>query len=587
MASVSTATARMDDCAHKDNSRHECETANRSTQDQQIPGKLMDMRIEKTHNTPSADMQRVTHDLHELSICPSGSPNPASGSFVHEPLQLNTASIRLVEILNPHTDGTIRCSIRHTKIAYPLQYTCLSYVWGSPDTTHWILMNEKPMRVRQNLWEFLRTVSDKKEKSNVSDESLRISTCYYDLWVDALCIDQTNEKEKNHQVQQMGQIYKGATEVIAWLGRDANTAALFQHYKWRPPTLRDKETGHSEPWSDLFRDLGKITYWNRAWVVQEIVLAKQVYLLSQEFTIQLRDLKYIDEVVEDLVSVPEITGLITLVTNFSKTPIPPLKLIELVELFRHKECKDVRDRIYSVLSISCDGAKLPVNYDSSMVELARSVFRLSAGGVCLTNIFTTLQVLELGSTASNPEFYSPLVGLHRSKMLQYLSPCTHCGEKTGSFSRHISISTVTETRYICLLSNHSGSLAIKGVHEVCHNGHLCLVRGAGLGSGSFEWHLFWRPFDGISWRKLEHQKYIITTKHGAFRALFLSVGLIGELIELISLEQDHNVQYDLALEEFRHRPFRRLKWIVVKQLNRSTTHERVSGITALLPTTRD
>jgi hypothetical protein len=36
--------------------------------------------------------------------------------------------------------------------------------------------------------------------------------------IDAICIDQQNVKERNHQVQQMSAIYSTATEVIAWLG---------------------------------------------------------------------------------------------------------------------------------------------------------------------------------------------------------------------------------------------------------------------------------------------------------------------------------------------------------------------------------
>ncbi|RKK85082.1 hypothetical protein BFJ69_g1783 [Fusarium oxysporum] len=38
------------------------------------------------------------------------------------------------------------------------------------------------------------------------------------LWVDALCIDQTNIKERGHQVSRMGEIYKKADKVIVWLG---------------------------------------------------------------------------------------------------------------------------------------------------------------------------------------------------------------------------------------------------------------------------------------------------------------------------------------------------------------------------------
>jgi hypothetical protein len=587
MASMSTMTAQADERARKDNTRYECEATNRSTQCEQISGKLVELRRENTHAIPSADIQHVTEDLYEVSICPSNSPNPAGDPFVHEPIQLNTASIRLVDILPPHTNGTIRCSVRHTQISGPLvktAYTCLSYAWGPPATTHTILMNEKPMKVGHNLWEFLCAVTVRKWKDPGKRHS--IGSWYHDLWIDALCIDQTNDKEKNHQVQKMGRIYQGANEVIAWLGGDPSTAALFDYDEKDIPEFLGRGTEKSQLLRDLYQDLGEITYWNRAWVVQEIILAKDVYFLSRESTIRLYDLRRIGEKLGVLARVPEVAGLLKLVTERSMT-VRPFNLIEIVELFRNKGCKDVRDRIYSVLSISCDGARLPVKYDSSMVELARSALRLYKDGVCLPNVFTILQAIEMGSKDLGLESYWPFIGLHRLKMQQHISPCTQCGEHRGTFPESISIPTVTDTRYICLHCNHSGLSMPIGVHQVCHNGHLCLVQGTELKSGSYDWHLFWMPFGGICWRKLEHQKYIITTKHGAFRALSLSVALVCELIELISLEQNHDAHYDLALEELKHRSFRRIKWTVFKQLGGSTTHETVSEINGTLPATQD
>ena len=40
---------------------------------------------------------------------------------------------------------------------------------------------------------------------------------YEPIWVDALCIKQKDHKEKGHQVQNMGQIYRRADFVWIWL----------------------------------------------------------------------------------------------------------------------------------------------------------------------------------------------------------------------------------------------------------------------------------------------------------------------------------------------------------------------------------
>jgi hypothetical protein len=39
------------------------------------------------------------------------------------------------------------------------------------------------------------------------------------LWDDAICMDQTNILERNHQVQLMWDIYSGAEDVAIWLGQ--------------------------------------------------------------------------------------------------------------------------------------------------------------------------------------------------------------------------------------------------------------------------------------------------------------------------------------------------------------------------------
>ena len=38
------------------------------------------------------------------------------------------------------------------------------------------------------------------------------------MFIDALCIDQSDIAERNHQVRQMGDVYRAAKAVVAWLG---------------------------------------------------------------------------------------------------------------------------------------------------------------------------------------------------------------------------------------------------------------------------------------------------------------------------------------------------------------------------------
>jgi hypothetical protein len=53
------------------------------------------------------------------------------------------------------------------------------------------------------------------------------------LWIDALCIDQENVIERNHQVQQMGEIFSRASNVLAWLGSNRTIEIYFAEVSGR------------------------------------------------------------------------------------------------------------------------------------------------------------------------------------------------------------------------------------------------------------------------------------------------------------------------------------------------------------------
>ena len=55
---------------------------------------------------------------------------------------------------------------------------------------------------------------------NLSDflRFLRLPRASRLLWADAICIDQTTDVEKNHQLRLMGRIYRQAKEVVVWFG---------------------------------------------------------------------------------------------------------------------------------------------------------------------------------------------------------------------------------------------------------------------------------------------------------------------------------------------------------------------------------
>ncbi|CAO2654062.1 Nn.00g107950.m01.CDS01 [Neocucurbitaria sp. VM-36] len=100
-------------------------------------------------------------------------------------------------------------------------YTALSYVWGNAATPSKITVNGCEFPVTENLWVALRHLQYK-----------HIAPA---IWIDAICIDQKNEDEKNYQVPLMGRIYSNARKVLVWLGpgtEDSDQAFMILHEFW-------------------------------------------------------------------------------------------------------------------------------------------------------------------------------------------------------------------------------------------------------------------------------------------------------------------------------------------------------------------
>lgn len=101
--------------------------------------------------------------------------------FSYSPLDTLSGYIRVVQLLKElSTEGLIQCTIKHVRMSdHP--YRCLSYVWGSGSEHVPILMDGKIFYVRLNLHQFLAT--------------FRSAWAGLNLWIDALCINQSNVLE--------------------------------------------------------------------------------------------------------------------------------------------------------------------------------------------------------------------------------------------------------------------------------------------------------------------------------------------------------------------------------------------------------
>jgi hypothetical protein len=137
--------------------------------------------------------------------------------YRYSPLSLRRDSIRLLRLMpNKVESADIHCELFEYSLQEPCKgthlYEALSYVWGNP---------EKKLPLRIHNQSFDATV-------NLHAALLRLRNHFMEriLWVDAICIDQENQEEKEHQIQSMAKIYSQANRVVIWLGEAAEDSDL-------------------------------------------------------------------------------------------------------------------------------------------------------------------------------------------------------------------------------------------------------------------------------------------------------------------------------------------------------------------------
>jgi hypothetical protein len=399
--------------------------------------------------------------------------------FSHAPLDLaNPNTIRLIEVLPPlAADGTIQCRLTHTTT--DAQYSCLSYVWGAEDADHTILINNLPFKVRKNLWEFLSKASGRStsnqsvETSNINDD-WSIRTAIQALWVDALCIDQENTSERNHQVQQMGDIYRRSQRTIAWLGNDS---------------LTDSFLGDVVTLSTFCKNV----YWHRAWITQELLLATDISFIGGGNSIDLDDLKS---------DMGEVLAGFSRAYGYSKFQVlfdilergEKCTLIENLWRFRQKHCLDRRDLVYSLLSISRNSLHFEVDYNVKLSDLALRVLQFLGEDFCLCSAKITLQTLEVLDEFSNAterpfatvRLLSPISSSH--------FVCMQCNEVIRQDKIATELFPYLETRFYCLSCSHSDSrIQYLVTQEALRHGHLILTRDLSDKEQSpcHPWNIYW------------------------------------------------------------------------------------------------
>lgn len=308
---------------------------------------------------------------------------------------------RLLRLTRRGLFGGFKKSLIHVPLKELPAYECISYAWGDSTKTHSILIDGLQFPVSTNVYNILR------ERASIWSSR--------HLWIDAICINQMDNKEKTRQVCQMRTIYKSADRVTIYLGNppDARLAEnLLQKLvlrmtsyeitqQWQPilgSCLRHQEVrGGSPPeeWLALKR-LFSNPWFERAWVVQEVTMASQIYVLYGG--------RYLDwEVLMSVMQaffLPEATMLRSLITRVDDNhlgALPPglqngmmmgafrssfqnnqtIRLDEILRGCLAFRATERKDKIFALQGITLEAAhpSLSINYDLEDHEVLMNTAR--------------------------------------------------------------------------------------------------------------------------------------------------------------------------------------------------------------------
>ena len=304
-------------------------------------------------------------------------------AYRYRPLKAHD-TIRLIK-LQPLAGGPqsapLDCRIVHVRRSKrSTRFDAISYTWGEPDFSAELNCGgtNEVIKITPNLASALRR--------------FRFPNRPRRLWVDAVCINQSDDAEKSQQVSMMGQIYSKAAEVLVWVGdavEDTSVSMDFLKevaqvsaqlepgsaidYLWPDAShlsnssmrdvvekLRHKyfKVDCGQEWAGLGPSLLEKPWFGRRWVIQEVALAKVATVYSGEFRIKWLDLalaiSIIYKVCPDWYSYFDSFYWLLNIWSaiFLNGQAQDLfQILDLMSDSNHFDCSNDRDRVYALLGI--------------------------------------------------------------------------------------------------------------------------------------------------------------------------------------------------------------------------------------------
>ena len=245
---------------------------------------------------------------------PSNSDDISNKPDIYGPLE--DGEIRLLALQkSPSEDAPIECDLYFCKLDNPPRYEAVSYIWGDPDITREITLQGSTFRVTENLHNVLCRLRQRQTE--------RI------LWIDAICINQSNNAERSRQISHMSDIYAKAKSVVAYLGEATETTDRIMDYLIQ---IDESETSQISPTFKLseisdkkdglilegFRDILSRPFFQRSRLLQEVSTAPAAVLYCGSKAVSLKTIVRASELLPTEMSL-QVLGLMSVFTRGSRS----------------------------------------------------------------------------------------------------------------------------------------------------------------------------------------------------------------------------------------------------------------------------
>ncbi|KAI8718537.1 HET domain-containing protein [Fusarium sp. LHS14.1] len=183
-----------------------------------------------------------------------------------------------------------------------LPFIAISYVWGSDELTEKITVNGSEACVTNSLYHAVKGVFSHSRDVCPAFPGDRMA-----LWVDGLCINQSDDEEKNVQVSLMSEIYGNAIMVTLYAAKegivsDGALQLARKCWEWMDSHIDDDpaewapKLADPKSWVELgfppdghesyaaLRHMFSLPWSRRAWIVQEVSVASEVVIIVGKST---------------------------------------------------------------------------------------------------------------------------------------------------------------------------------------------------------------------------------------------------------------------------------------------------------------